>query len=280
MLFAVGAMRTFAADGVPEAAGELKKAFCFSMLPGDSSLDDRFKLAKDIGLDGVEVPPLDSADDVRKFRAASDATGVKMHSIILGGWKAPIASADPAVAEQGIALIEGQLGVAKEIGAEAILVVPGVVDANNRYADIYQRSQAQLKKLAPKAEAAGVRLLIENVWNNFLLSPMEFARFLDEISSPFVQAYFDVGNVVAFGWPEDWIRTLGSRIKKIHLKDFKRDSRQWVNLREGDVNWPQVRKALSEVGYKGYVTAELKGGDEAYLRDVSARIDTIISEKA
>jgi hexulose-6-phosphate isomerase len=273
-------MKAFAADGVPGAAGELKKAFCFSMLPGDMSVEDRFKLAKDIGLDGVEVPPLDNADDILKFRAASDATGVRMHSIIYGGWKAPIASADPAVAEQGVALIEAQLGVAKQIGADSVLVVPGVVDANNRYADVYQRSQAQLKKLAPKAEAAGVSILIENVWNNFLLSPLEFARYLDEIGSPRVQAYFDVGNVVAFGWPEDWIRTLGPRIKKIHLKDFKRDGRQWVNLREGSVDWPEVRKAMREVGYQSYLTAELKGGDEAYLRDVSARIGMIISEKA
>lgn len=279
MLLAVGARKTFAADAAPSGSGStLKKAFCFSMLPGSMSIEDRFKMAKDIGLDGVEVPPLEPAD-VDGFRRASDKAGVAMHSIILGGWKAPIASADPAVAAQGAAIIEAQLGVAKQIGADGVLVVPGVVDANNRYADIYQRSQTQLKKLAPKAEQAGVRILIENVWNNFLLSPVEFAKFLDEIGSEFVQSYFDVGNVVAFGWPQDWIRTLGPRIRKIHLKDFKKDTREWTNLRDGDVNWPEVRKALGEVGYKGYVTAELKGGDESYLRDVASRIDLIIGEK-
>lgn len=278
MLLAVGSVKTWAADGAPGPAGDLKKAFCWSMLPGSLSVEDRFKLAKSIGLDGVEVPPLTDEKDIREFMRCSKLTGVKMHSIIYGGWKAPIASADAQEAARGAALIEAQIGVAKEIGADSVLVVPGVVNDQNRYVDVYQRSQAQLRKLAPQAEAAGVSILIENVWNNFLLSPLEFARFLDEIGSPRVQAYFDVGNVVAFGWPQDWIRTLGPRIRKVHLKDFKKGPREWVNLRDGDVNWPEVRKALSEIGYKGYLTAELGGGDEAYLRDVSARIDKIIDE--
>lgn len=278
MLIAMSSAKAFAADGVPAARQELKKAFCWSMLPNELSILDRFKLAKDIGLDGVEVPPLETAEDVSRFRAGAEESGIEIHSIILGGWKMPIAGSDPALAEQGMAMIESQIKCAKQIGADGILVVTGRVDEQNRYEDVYRRSQTQLKKIAPRAEDAGVRLLVENVWNNFLLSPLEFARFIDEIGSWAVQAYFDVGNVVAFGWPQDWIRTLGSRIKKVHLKDFKRGPREWTNLRDGDVNWPEVRKALHEVGYKGYLTAELGSGTEAYLRDVVSRIDKIISE--
>jgi hexulose-6-phosphate isomerase len=112
--------------------------------------------------------------------------------------------------------------------------------------------------------------------------PLEFARYIDELNSPWVQAYFDVGNVVRFGWPQDWIRTLGKRTRKVHIKDFKGGpglgtGGEWVNLREGSIDWPEVMRALAEVGYEGYLTCELKGGDEAYLRDLSARIDLILA---
>lgn len=258
-------------------APEMKKAFCFSMLPGSMSIEDRFRLAKDIGLHGVEVSPTLDANQIREFRAASEKTGIEIHSIIYGGWGAPLSSPDPTVAEKGAAEIVDALKSAKELGADNILLVPAVVNDKTRYIEAYERSQNHLRRLAPQAEKLKVMILVENVWNNFLLSPIEFARYVDEIKSQWVQAYFDVGNVVAFGWSEDWIRTLGRRIGKVHLKDFKRGPRQFVNLRDGDINWPEVRKALSEVGYKGYLTAELGGGDEAYLRDVSERIDKIIA---
>lgn len=256
---------------------ELKKAFCFSMFPESLSVEDRFKLAKDIGLHGVEVKPTLDAKEIGEMRAASEKTGVEIHSIIYGGWSAPLSSPDPVVAERGVSEVIGALKSAKELGAANILLVPAVVNEKTRYVEAYERSQAHLRKLAAEAEKQRVMVLVENVWNNFLLSPIEFARYVDEIGSPWVQAYFDVGNVLAFGWPEDWIRTLGNRIKKVHLKDFKRGPRQFVNLLDGDVNWPEVRKALREVGYRGYLTAELGGGDAKYLRDVSERMDKIIN---
>jgi hexulose-6-phosphate isomerase len=261
----------------PKKKSELKKAFCFSMFPDSLSVEDRFKLAQDIGLDGVEVKPTLDAKEIADMLAASEKTGVEIHSIIYGGWNAPLSSPDPAVAEKGAKEVADALKSANELGAENILLVPAVVNENTRYVDAYERSQAHLRKLAAEAEKQRIMILVENVWNNFLLSPIEFARYVDEIGSPWVQAYFDVGNVLAFGWPEDWIRTLGNRIKKVHLKDFKRGTQQFVNLLEGDVNWPEVRKALHEVGYRGYLTAELGGGDTKYLRDVSERIDKIIN---
>jgi hexulose-6-phosphate isomerase len=127
-------------------------------------------------------------------------------------------------------------------------------------------------------------ICVEEVWNNFLLSPLEYCQYIDGFHSPWVHAYFDVGNVVAFAWPEDWIRTLGHRVRKVHLKDFKGGpglfggiGGHWANLREGSINWPEVRRAFTEIGYNGYMTTELSGGDEAYLRDVSQRVDLILA---
>ncbi|NLV46987.1 MAG: sugar phosphate isomerase/epimerase, partial [Candidatus Hydrogenedentes bacterium] len=147
-------------------------------------------------------------------------------------------------------------------------------------AEAWERSHQHIPKLLPLAEELKITIAIEEVWNNFLLdSASEFARYVDEFKSPWVKAYFDVGNVLAYGAPEAWIRTLGKRIVKVHLKDFRKEGRKWVNLRDGDVNWPEVMKAFGEIGYSGYLTPELSGGDEAYLRDLSERIDLIIAGK-
>ena len=274
---ALGARVTHAMDEKLNRESQLKKALILGMLPDKLSLEDRFKLARDCGFDGIEAPSIGGDDDRKALREASDKTGMPIHSIMFGGWHAPLSSGDPAVAEKGLSDLRAGLQCAMELGADALLLVPAVVNAETRYKDAYERSQKHIRSLIPLAEKLNVVIAVENVWNNFLLSPLEFARYVDEFDSPYVQAYFDVGNVVAFGWPEDWIRTLGTRIRKIHLKDFKRGPRQFVNLRDGDVNWPEVRKALDEVGYKGFMTAELKGGDEAYLRDLSGRIDKIIA---
>jgi len=260
-----------------QAVPQLKKGVLLGMLPGSLSLDDRFKLAHDLGFDGVEVHPITDPAEIKATRDAADKAGVAIHSVMYGGWQTPFSSADAAVIEKGLEDLSATLAGAKELGADGVLLVPGVVNGETRYIDCYQRSQKHIKTLIHTAEKLGVHILIENVWNNFLLSPLEFARYIDEFKSPWVQAYFDVGNVIAFGWSEDWIRTLGHRIKKVHVKDFKRGSREWVNLLDGDVNWPEVRKSLGEVGYNGYLTTELSGGNEKYLRDLSKRLDKIIN---
>jgi L-ribulose-5-phosphate 3-epimerase len=260
-----------------------KKAVLFSMLPDNLSLEDKFKLARDVGFAGIEAPPV-SPQDAEKFRTAADKAGVHIHSIIHGGWDAPLSSGDPAVVEKGMNNVRTSLHSGQIMGCESILLVPAVVNAETRYVDAYTRSQANIRQLISEAEKRKVRIDVEEVWNNFLLSPMEFAAYVDSFKSPWVQAYFDVGNVVAFAWPEDWIRTLGKRIKKVHLKDYKGGpglfgSRKgdFVNLRDGSVNWPEVRKAFREIGFTGYMTTELNRGDEAYLRDVSARVDKILA---
>lgn len=261
-----------------ENDSDFKKAFVFGMLPGSLSIADRFTLAKRIGLHGVEVGPTSDAALIKEMKSASEDCGVKIHSIIFGGWGAPLSDPDSKIADSGQAQLVDAIKCANALGAESVLLVPAKVDGVTRYEEAYTRSQARLRNVIPIAEDLKVNILVENVWNNFLLSPIEFARYVDELKSPRLQAYFDVGNVLAFGWPEDWILTLGRRIKKVHLKDFKRGPRQFCNLRDGDVNWLAVKKALGTVGYKGYLTCELGGGDEAYLADVSSRMDMIIKQ--
>jgi L-ribulose-5-phosphate 3-epimerase len=163
-----------------------------------------------------------------------------------------------------------------------VLLVPAVVNPQTSYHDAWVRSQEQIRKLIPLAAELKVIIAIEEVWNKFLLSPLEMATYIAEFQSPWIKVWFDVGNVLLYGYPQDWILTLGKSIVKLHAKDFKRneDSYAWVNLGDGDVNWPAVRQALVDIGYAGSVTVELDGGDEAYLREVSRRVDRLLLGRA
>jgi hexulose-6-phosphate isomerase len=197
-------------------------------------------------------------------------------------WRYPLSSSDPEVVNRSVQGMETSIRNAVVWGADTVLLVPAVVDANTAYKDAWTRSQRVIReRLLPAARDAKVIIAIEEVWNKFLLSPLEFARYVDEFESPWVRAYFDVGNVVIYAFPQDWIRTLGSRIVKIHLKDFNFDRSNgrftWKNIGEGDIDWPEVRRALAEIKYSGYVTTELSGGDAAYLKDVSGRVDRFLA---
>jgi len=265
------------------AEGGMKKAIVYSMLPSALTPADRFKLARDCGFDGIEMPAVPEAE-CEALRAAAERAGVRLHSVIYGGWNPPLTHPDPAQREQSVKNAEAALRSAKLLGADCILLVPGVVNARTPYRDAHRWAREGVRKLIPTARELKMPILIEEVWNNFLLSPMEFNAFVDSFKSPWVQAYFDVGNVVPFGWPEDWIRTLGPRIKKVHLKDFKGGpglfegiKGSFVNLRDGSVNWPEVRKAFTEIGYNGWMTCELGGGNAEYLKDVSRRVDLILA---
>ena len=262
------------------APGVLKKALQLGMLPGKLSDADKFKMASDCGFSGIEGGPMSDLDAAKKLGELAQAAGTPIHSIVYGGWDAPLSDPDPAVIEKGLIGMKNALRSAKALGAETVLLVPVVVNAKATSAEAWERSHKHIPQLLPLAEELKVVIAIEEVWNNFLLdSADDFARYIDEFKSPWVKAYFDVGNVVAYGLPQDWIRTLGKRIVKVHLKDFKKKGKEWVNLRDGDVNWLEVRKAFDEVGYNGFITTELPGGDEAYLRDLSQRIDLIIAGK-
>lgn len=261
----------------------LKKSTLISMLPKERSYAERFAIGREAGFEAVEVGTITADADAQEIKAASDKTGLKIHSVMNADhWRLPLSSADPDVVTRSVTGMETSLKNAALWGADAVLLVPAVVDARTSYRDAWTRSQRVIReRLLPMARDLKVVIAVEEVWNKSLLSPLEFARYVDEFESPWLRAYFDVGNVVFYGYPQDWIRTLGSRIVKVHLKDFHLDRSKgqffWRNLGEGDIDWIDVRKALGEVGYSGYVTTEINGGDAAYLKDVAARVDRFIA---
>ena len=267
---------------IPSARAEkekkLYKALIINMLPGNLSDAEKFRLAKKCGFDGIEAKPMKDHKAAAEQAKIAREEGTPIHSLLYGWWP-PFTNRDPKVVGKSIEAMENALRCARVMGADAVLLVPTRVTEEFSYQDAYKWSQEYVSKLIPTAEQTRVTVAVENVWNKFLLSPIEFARYLDELKSRWVKAYFDVGNVIIYGHAHHWIRTLGKRIVKIHLKDFKRSGYQWKNLLDGDVNWPQVRKALDEVGYNGYMTAELGGGNEAYLADIAKRIDRFIAMK-
>jgi hexulose-6-phosphate isomerase len=253
------------------------------MLPEKMSYAERFMLAKDVGFDVVQAPTTPNEHTAEEIKSEADKAGVRIDSVMnMAHWEFPLSSSDPAAVEKSLDGMRTSLHNAKLWGSDVVLLVPGVVNPQTSYHDAWVRSQKEIRKLIPLAAELKVVIAIEEVWNKFLLSPLEMATYIDEFKSPWIKAWFDVGNVLLYGYPQDWIRTLGKSIVKVHLKDFKRkeDGYAWVNLGEGDVDWGEVRKAFDEIGYAGSATVELDGGDEAYLRDVSRRVDRLVLGRA
>ncbi len=255
-------------------AAALRKAVQWSKIPGDGNDEAKIRLAKDCGFHGIEDYPMADLDAAKRKGELARELGCPIHSITYGGWGAPMSDPSEAVIAKGHAEIENALRTAKAVGTDTMLLVPAVVNERVSYAMAWENSQKNIRPMIHLAEELGVVIAVENVWNKFLLSPLEFARYVDEFDTPWVQAYFDVGNVVVFGYPHDWIRTLGARIRRMHWKDFKRDGFEWSKLPyEGDVDWRETREAMREIGYEGWVTEEFPSGDEAWLRELSRRFD-------
>ena len=264
----------------------LKKSLGLGMITEDLSLSDKFKLAKDLGFDGVELnSPVDfTLDEIKKAKANS---GIETPTVVnKDHWRVPLSDPDPEVRKNCIASVAKSLEEIKELGGDTVLVVPGVVNDKVSYEDAYYRSQNSIRELIPYAEKTGMQIGLENVWNNFLISPVEAKRFIDEINHPLVGWYFDIGNVLRYGWPEHWIKTLNHRIMKLHIKEFSRElmnsSGLWegfkVDLLKGDNNWPVVMKAVSDINHRGgWLTAEVPGGDRNHLKKISEQMDEIIS---
>jgi hexulose-6-phosphate isomerase len=267
----------------PAAGGKMSKGVVWGMLPDKLSIADRFKLAAEAGFEVVEGYTTEDQRVAEEIKKAAEDAKIRITSVMnQAHWPNPLSSADPAAVKKSLDGMRTSLRNAKFWGADAVLLVPGVVDPQTRYKDAWERSQKHIRELIPLAAELKVIIAVEEVWNKFLLSPLEFAAYVDEFKSPWVRAYFDVGNVVLYGYPQDWIRTLGKRIVKVHLKDFKMGkgwdpiTAQFVNLGEGDIDWAEIRKALGEIGYSGTVIAELESGDLAYLTDVRKRIDKLV----
>lgn len=271
-----------AASPSPEPLA-IKKGILLDMLPANLSYADRLKLAREIGFEVLQAPTEPEEHKAEELKKAADRAQIRIDSVMnMDHWKYPLSSGDAAVVEKSLAGMRTSLHNAKLWGSDVVLLVPAVLDPQTSYRDAWMRSQREIRKLLPLAEELKVVIAIEEVWNRFLLSPLEMANYVDEFKSPWVKAWFDVGNVVLYGYPQDWIRTLDNRIVKVHLKDFKRnkDSYAWVNLGEGDIDWPAVREAFAAIHYTGTATVELPAGDEAYLRDVSRRVDRLLLNRS
>jgi L-ribulose-5-phosphate 3-epimerase len=264
----------------PASRLPIRKGVLFSMLPTSLTVAERFQLAREAGFEEVECGTTPDPAKAEELLAAAKNANIRIHSVMNSDhWRYPLSSPDPSVVARCIAGMETSLRNAKLWGSDTVLLVPAVVNPEVSYRDAWERSQQHIRKLIPLAAELKVIIAVEEVWNKFLLSPIEFARYVDDFNSPWLKAYFDVGNVVLYGYPQDWIRTLGSRIVKLHLKDFRfrKGVTEWVNLQEGDINWKQIYAALRETGYKGSATVELKDGDADYIKDVSRRVDTILN---
>jgi len=259
------------------------------------------KKAKEVGFEGIELDLDEEGEisftskekdllEIKKF--ASD-TGIKISSICTGlFWKYPLISKEKKVEEKAKDVVKKMVEIASLLEADTVLVIPGVVGSVLMppteiypYDMVYKRSQEILKNLAPFAKEHKVYLGIENVWNKFLLSPLEMRNFIDEIQEEYVQVYFDVGNVMLFGYPEQWIRILGRRIKKVHFKDFLTSIGTldgFVGLLHGDVNWKEVMKAFKEIRYEGFATGEYfpyKFYGDQLVEDISRAMDKIFERK-
>ena len=263
---------------------------------------EAMELAKDAGFEGIELAlgaegeiTMTSSDaELLSIKAYAEELGIKIPSLSSGlVWADSLTANDPAERERAFQMVKRLLYCAKVIGAETVLVIPGSVSVEFvpewpvvPYDVVYERALEAIKKLAPIAEEYGVQIGLENVWNKFLLSPMEMRNFIDEVGSDYVGAYFDVGNVVYSGYPEHWINILGKRIFKVHFKDFRRNPgglNAFVDLLSGDVNWPAVMQAFEDVGYEGWAAGEMipqyAYASDQIIYNTSASMERILNKK-
>lgn len=251
------------------------KSLKFGMIHGENlTIDERFAIAKNAGFQAVEPNSIGSDVQLLEFSKASEKHDIYIDALVCSThWRHPLSDANPEVYNITMNDMRTCMKNIKELGGDMVLLVPAVVKPHTSYQDAWTRSVERVKILAEEAERLGITIGIENVWNKFLLSPIEAAAFIDEIDSKYVNFWFDVGNVVQFGYPEDWIRTLGHRIGRVDIKDFKRKGNSFCKLTEGDVDWPEVMRAFDEIGFGHSIhhpvvfAAEVGGGDEAYLRE-------------
>lgn len=258
-------------------------------------------IAKDAGFDGIElaldeegpVSMKSTKEDILKVKAMADEIGLELYSIACGlYWSYNYTSANEENVKYAKEITKKQLEVASWLGCDTILVVPGAVEVAFdpgevvEYDVAYERALSALRELAPVAESLGVSIGVENVWNRFLLSPLEMAEFIDKVGSDYVGSYFDVGNVLYMGYPEHWVKILNSRIKKVHFKDYRRqagDLHGFVDLLAGEVNYPAVMEAFKKIGYDNWVTAEMIPAythyPETIIYNTSNAMDKILGRK-
>ena len=254
----------------------MKKSINIWSFCGPWDLEEKFALAAKHGFTAIE-PDLtedgpigmeNSDDELRKVKALAGKHGLELSGLATGlYWGANGASADAATREKAAAILDRQIHCAEVLGIDAILVVPATVGADFipgcevvPYADAWERGSELIREALPAAEKAGVTICVENVWNKFLLSPLEMKQFVEQFDSLRVGVYFDAGNTLACGYPEHWIPVLGDHIKRVHFKDYRRAAGSvdgFCDLLSGDIDWPAVVGALKAIGYDGWVAPEM-----------------------
>ncbi|MCZ6597944.1 MAG: sugar phosphate isomerase/epimerase [Planctomycetota bacterium] len=264
---------------------QLRFAVKYGMVGGDASMEAKFRLLKKLGFDGVEM---DSPNgfELEDVLAARDASGLPVHGVVDSiHWQTRLSDPDPAVREQGRRGLEEAILDSHDYGGSSVLLVPGrVADADTENQEqVWERSIEQIRLALPIAAELGVHILIENVWNGFCYdhggandqTADRLAAYIDAIGSPWVGMYYDLGNHKKYGRVEDWVRTLGHRIVKLDVKDWGVEN-GWAKIGQGDIDWPAVRAALAEIGFTGWCTAEVGGGDAGRLGEIKANMDAAL----
>jgi hexulose-6-phosphate isomerase len=290
----LGAAAVLKAD-VPKTGARLAKGICDTIFPDNMPLSERFLAAKNAGFDGVELPVggeiklTSTPDQLKRTADAAHRAGVTVVSLWVSEptWTHPLNSPDAAVRAAGVESVAKCLEFARLLNCGAILLIPARLGNGPKFHVGYQatwdRVTAEVKKLIPVAEQKKVIITPENVWNKWLVSPLEMRAFVDQFKSPWLQTHFDIGNVMQYGYPQDWILTLGPRIKRVHAKDYKLSDKaeqgRFVGLLEGDVDWKEVMGALTKVGYHGFISPEVDydANDPDQLKKVSRALDQILA---
>jgi len=285
-----------AGQGAQAAANAkpFRKGICSINFDSKKPLAACFREAKAAGFEGMEIALGQQiglgtgSEELSGIRENADKLGLTIVSVWVSGVisKTPLNDADPKVRAQGIAAIMKGIRIASTLGSGAILLVPGEVGWGKKlkhsYQETWDRFSEELPKVISAAEDARVVLTLEEVWNRFLVSPLEMRTFVDQFRSPYLKAHFDTGNVLQYGFPEDWIRTLGPRIHRVHLKDYRLSDRfeqgKFVDLLEGSVDWPAVMGAFRDTDFRGFLTPEMSpNGDPDQLHKISAAWDRIVA---
>lgn len=280
----------------------MRKGINIWSFDGSKTFYEKIDIAKKAGFEGVELSldmtgevSLESTEkDLKEVKKNIEDKGLELYSLATGMfWDFPITSNDPAKAQKAKEIVKKQIESAAILGCSSILVIPGLVNADFidgceviEYDVAYDRSLKAISELGEIAKQYKVNMGLENVWNKFLVSPIELRDFIDKIDNPYVGSYLDIGNVLFNGYPEHWVKILGSRIKAVHFKDYRRAAgglHGFVDLLAGDVDYPAVVKALNDIGYKGWVSGEMipcyNNYSDQIIYNTSASMDRIIAMK-
>jgi hexulose-6-phosphate isomerase len=283
--FAVAAVTASSHAAETKTKRTHKKGIMWATVGLKGSVEEKMKAVKAAGFDAVEMMSHMKPEEVLKAR---DAAGLEIVSVCgEKHWGKPLSHPDAAVREEGLEALKQTLREAKTYGTDSILLVPGTVNPKVTFQECWDRSIEQIRKALPLAQELGVRISIENVWNNFIENPEQAVKYLDAINSPWVGWHFDCGNIIRFGDPIAWINALGSRIYRVHIKEYSLDRAMRagnpgkgfnVPLLEGANNWAGIMKALEKAGYTGSLVTEQGGGDSPEgLKDLADRLDKIIA---